>query len=215
MEPYYQDDFATIYHGDALDILPAVAADVVVSDPPYGIAYRQTIKTVRDYGAIVGDDSSDLAEWLIGSWHPRPIVLFGANHFPHALPVPGRWSCWDKRVVEAADRMLGSPFELVWSNGPDKAGFMYRIMHGGVVNADGAGTSRFHPTQKPLTLLRRVIADLAPSGIIADPFMGSGSTLRAAKDCGRKSIGIEIEERYCEIAAKRLAQEVLDFGGVA
>ena len=93
-------------------------------------------------------------------------------------------------------------------NGPDKAGFMYRIQHGGVVNADGHGR-RVHPTQKPVTLMKRIIEDHFPTGVIVDPFMGAGSTLRAAKDLRRTAIGIELEERYCEAAATRLGQGVL------
>jgi DNA modification methylase len=107
--------------------------------------------------------------------------------------------------------MIGSPFELAWCSGDQKSGLMYRVLHGGVVNADKANTIRYHPTQKPLTLMTRIIGDLT-IGTVADPFMGSGSTLRAAKDLGRGAIGIEIDERYCEIAARRLAQGVLDFG---
>ena len=207
-DPYYSDDSVTIYHGDCRDILPALTFDVVVTDPPYGIDYRQTIKTARDWGTIPGDGSDALARWLSEAVHPIPMLVFGANHFPSALPEPGRWVCWDKRVVEAADRMLGSPFELAWMNGPDKAGFMYRIQHGGVVNADGHGR-RVHPTQKPVTLMKRIIEDHFPTGVIVDPFMGAGSTLRAAKDLGRRAVGIEIDERYCAAAVARLAQEVL------
>tara|TARA_R110002020_G_scaffold269243_1_gene484578 strand:+ start:40 stop:675 length:636 start_codon:yes stop_codon:yes gene_type:complete len=209
MDPYYSDDAVTIYHGDARDILPTLTFDAVVTDPPYGIGYQQTIKTARNWGTISGDESDALARWMIEAVHPTPMLVFGANHFPSALPEPGRWVCWDKRVVEAADRMLGSPFELAWMNGPDKAGFMYRILHGGVVNADGAGHRRVHPTQKPVVLFRRLLADHFPTGVILDPFMGAGSTLRAAKDLGRTAIGIELEERYCEVAATRLGQEVL------
>ena len=98
---------------------------------------------------------------------------------------------------------------MAWMNCPDKAGFMYRILHGGVVNADGAGHKRVHPTQKPVVLFRRLLADHFPTGVILDPFMGSGTTLRAAKDLRRTAIGIELEERYCEAAATRLGQEVL------
>jgi site-specific DNA-methyltransferase (adenine-specific) len=207
--PYYEDDAVTIYHGDAREILPMLTFDAVVTDPPYGIGYQQTIKTARDWGTISGDESDALARWVIEAVHPTPMLVFGANHFPSALPEPGRWVCWDKRVVEAADRMLGSPFELAWMNGPDKAGFMYRIQHGGVVNADKGNLRRTHPTQKPVTLMKRIIEDHFPTGVIADPFMGAGSTLRAAKDLGRRAVGIEIEEQYCEAAVARLAQEVL------
>jgi site-specific DNA-methyltransferase (adenine-specific) len=73
------------------------------------------------------------------------------------------------------------------------------------------GTERVHVTQKPETLLREILL-VAPPGAVLDPFMGSGTTLRAAKDLGRKAIGIELEERYCEIAARRMGQEVLDLG---
>ena len=214
MKPYYEDDAVTIYHGDAREILPALTFDVVVTDPPYGIGYEQTMKSAPKWESVNGDESDVLARWVIEAVHPTPMLVFGANHFPSALPEPGRWVCWDKRVVEAADRMLGSPFELAWMNGPDKAGFMYRIQHAGVVNADrGANNAnnmkRRHPTQKPVTLMKRIIADHFPTGVIADPFMGAGSTLRAAKDLGRRAVGIEIEERYCEAAVARLAQEVL------
>ena len=209
MKPYYEDDAVTIYHGDAREILPAINFDVIVTDPPYGISYEQTIKTARNYGPIRGDDSTELAEWLLENYGDKPLCIFGANHFPFALPEAGRWICWDKRVVESADKMLGSSFELAWMSGPDKAGVMYRIQHGGVVNADKANGRRVHPTQKPVTLMKRIIQDYYPEGVVVDPFMGSGTTLRAAKDLERKAIGIETEERYCDIAVKRLAQGVL------
>ena len=205
--PYYKDDYCTIYHGDAQEIAESLVYDSIVTDPPYGINYRQTIDGAQDFGHIAGDQDDTLARWAV-NFTTKPRIVFGANHFPQALPEPGRWICWDKRLSEEADKMLGSPFELAWISGQDKAGIMYRILHGGVVNADKANQKRVHPTQKPVTLMARIINDLT-TGVILDPFMGSGSTLRAAKDLGRLSIGIEIEERYCEASALRLAQEVL------
>ena len=207
IEPYYQDESCVIYHGDCRQIEPSLQYDQIVTDPPYGINYRQTITGARHYEDIQGDDTDALATWAVNLKRPR--IVFGANHFPSALPEPGRWICWDKRCNENADRMLGSPFELAWISGPHKAAVMYRVQHGGVVNADKANEQRHHPTQKPVVLMRRIITDLVGAGVLLDPFMGSGTTLRAAKDLGRKAIGIEISEEYCEIAAKRLAQEVL------
>lgn len=218
VEPYYRDGHCTIYHADCFDIIGELGFDFVVTDPPYGIAYEQTIETTTEWDTVTGDESSEPAETMIAAVHPIPMLVFGVNHFPHALPVPGRWVCWDKRCDENADKMLGSPFELAWLNSEDKAGYMFRIQHGGVVNADKGNQKRQHPTQKPVQLMRRLLAEiphlLMPDGfahdsVILDPFMGSGTTLRAAKDLGRKAIGIEIEEKYCEIAVERLGQEVL------
>lgn len=216
-EPYYQDDYCTIYHGDCrelIDELFTYSRTAIITDPPYGIAFEG-----YNHGRVAGDKSDELAEWLmhwIDTWGDVTAVVFGINHFSQYAGQVGRWIVWDKRCDESADKMFGAPFELAWVNGDDAPGCIYRIQHGGVVNADGPGVKRVHPTQKPTTLITRIIKDWAGEcDTILDPFMGSGTTLRAAKDLGRKAIGIEIEERYCEIAAKRLAQEVLDFGGVA
>ena len=217
-DKYYEDDHVVIYHGDCREILPELKFDMVVTDPPYGINYKIIATTknplgnpykAKTYKPVSGDKNTDLVRWLIAEVHPTPMLVFGINHFADCLPVAGRWICWDKRVVETADKMIGSAFELAWiNNKEDKAGYMIRLQHGGIVNADKANETRSHPTQKPVKLMRRCIQYM-PEGVILDPFMGSGSTLRAAKDLGRKAIGIEIEEKYCEIAAKRMGQEVL------
>ena len=202
MTPYYQDDAVTIYHGDALQILPSLSYDVVVTDPPYGTNW----KLCKAFDRIVGDDSTDLAGWTLGL--PCPTVAFGAHYFPQFIHPGGRWFVWDKRVNERADRMPGSPLEIAWSSTPGK-NVMIRCQHGGAINANGPrGTPRIHPFEKPVAVMRRLIEEM-PTGIVLDPFMGSGSTLRAAKDLGRKAIGIEIDEGYCEAAANRMAQEVL------
>jgi DNA modification methylase len=190
-DPYYQDEWATIYHGDCREILPGLGpVDLVLTDPPYGI------------------DADGFRAGLLFSWiGETPAVIWGSQNWPHLLPHKGRWCCWDKRCGERADKMLGSAFELAWEN--RKSGFntMVRVLHGGVVNADGG--KRMHPTQKPVRLFTAILARYGCATTIIDPFMGSGTTLVAAKNLGRKSIGIEIEERYCEIAAERLSQEVL------
>ena len=203
-KPYYDSDGITLYHGDCREIVDSIECDVVVTDPPYGISF-----VGYNHGTVVGDHDDKCAIFLSRLAVRWPTVSFGANHYAKHLPSVGSWSCWDKRTNKDADKMFGSPFELLWSSGDDRPGLMYRLQHGGVVNADGVGAKRLHPTQKPTTLMLWVIADHAPSGVILDPFAGSGTTLVAAKQLGRRAIGIEIEERYCEIAAKRLAQGVL------
>ena len=208
MDPYYSDDSVTIYHGDCREILPTLTFDVVVTDPPYGIAYKPGEHPgSQKFDAVVGDNTDELGGWI--AHYPKPRVIFGADNFAHLLPPGGVWACWDKRVVETADKIYGSPFEMIWAAGVTKRSRgMYRVMHAGAHNADG-NLRRVHPTQKPVTLMKRLINDFFPTGVIADPFMGAGSTLRAAKDLGRRAVGIEIEERYCAAAVARLAQEVL------
>jgi site-specific DNA-methyltransferase (adenine-specific) len=211
MRPYYSDDTVTIYHGDCRDLLPTVEADVLVTDPPYGIRYSPSQnsskawsnKTFVGQTVVAGDDEP---------FDPTPllrfpsVVLFGANHYADKLPPSAAWLVWDKR-----DGMASNDFadcELVWTNLRDNAR-LFRHQWNGALRASERGEPRVHPTQKPLVLMRWLLTK-CPEGSILDPYMGSGSTLRAAKDLGRRAIGIEIEERYCEIAAKRCAQEVLD-----
>ena len=210
IKPYFQDKYSVIYHGDCRDILPQLPkVDLVLTDPPYGIDYSASYPNACKFDNITGDKELVAAKYILDVAEKYPIcIIWGANNFPQLLPFPGVWLCWDKRLTEAADRMLGWPFELAWVNKRKGKARMYRILHGGWINADGHNIPRFHPTQKPVALFKSVLLDY-PGENILDPFMGSGTTLRACKDLGRKAIGIEIEERYCEIAAKRLRQEVL------
>jgi len=207
--PYYDCDGITIYHGDCLEILPYLPkVDLVLTDPPYGIGWAGSNASTLSWNPIANDDGNlDITPILNMDCL---VISFGANCYPEKLPHRGRWICWDKRVVENADRMLGSPFELAWTNKTSGFDKIYRVMHGGVVNADGHNQRRVHPTQKPVTLMKRILLDYTHEGdTILDPFMGSGTTLVAAKQLGRKAIGIEIEEKYVEIAIKRLSQGVL------
>jgi len=211
VRPYYEDGSVTIYHGDCREILADLRADVLVTDPPYGIRYSPSQNSAKAWGnktfvgdtVVAGDDEP---------FDPTPflrfptVVLFGANHYADRLPASASWFVWDKR-----DGMTSNDFadcELVWTNLPGVAR-LFRHQWNGALRASERGEARLHPTQKPLILMRWVL-DKCPVGTVLDPYMGSGTTLRGAKDLGRKAIGIEIDERYCEIAAKRCAQEVLD-----
>ena len=217
MIPYYADDFVTIYHGDARELLPAIAYDVIVTDPPYGVAWEGGNMGGQKFGPIAGDGNHDAMSWALGLDGPR--VVFGADHAPWAVPPGGTWSVWDKRSSDtstldkalSADRIFGSPFEMVWASWQTPRR-MFRCLHTGTVNADrayGKQPPRVHPTQKPVVLLADMLELWVPEGqIVADPFMGSGTTLRAAKHLGRKAVGIEVEERFCEVAATRMTQEL-------
>jgi DNA modification methylase len=193
--------------GDCLKVLPTLEAgsvDCVVTDPPYGIGYVSILENLgaSKHKAIAGDGGIDLRSILN---MPCRVVAFGANCYPNQLPHRGRWICWDKRVNENADRMLGSSFELAWTNKQSGYDKFYRVMHGGVVNADGHGIKRVHPTQKPVVLMDRIICDNSTiDGVIFDPFMGSGTTGVACVNTGRKFIGIELDRGYFDIAVKRI-----------
>ena len=212
--PYYQDDHVTIYHGDCREVTGWLAADVLVTDPPYGIAHASNRPGAPRRGRQIENDH-DVTERdaVLAVWGERPAVVFGSCRAPApAIAVRGTL-VWDKGGhVGMGD--LSFPWKQNWEHiyvaGPGFSGrrgtgvlaFNALPPWGGVIT---------HPHEKPVELLRELIGK-CPPGVVADPFMGSGTALRAAKDLGRKAIGIELDERYCEIAAKRLAQDVLDFG---
>ena len=209
MKPYYQDDHATIYHGDARELLPQLVFDVVVTDPPYGINVVKNGKIgisnkwadAREYRPLVGDDQPLDPTWLAQFGERQ--VIFGVSHFVN-IPHPGRLLVWDKEVTNG----LFAEVEIAWDSkqGPSK---IIKHQQQGFINNLG-DIGRHHPTQKPLSVMLWILDNCTePEQTLIDPFMGSGTTLRAAKDLNRRSIGIEIDEQYCEIAARRLAQEGL------
>jgi site-specific DNA-methyltransferase (adenine-specific) len=218
MKAYYADEYVTIYHGDCREIAPSLRADAVVSDPPYGMKWNVTTsrfsggsdasKGKRGAGRddavpVYGDDGIfDPLPWLAY----RHVVLWGFHHFAAALPV-GSVLVWLKRLDGAFGSFL-SDAELAWMKGGHGV-YCWRDL-----SMTALAKTRAHPTQKPVSLMQWCIttAGVEQHETILDPFAGSGSTLRAAKDLGRKSIGIEIYEPYCEIAAERCRQEILDLG---
>jgi site-specific DNA-methyltransferase (adenine-specific) len=210
MTPYYEHAGISIYLGDCREILPALSADVLVTDPPYGIAFSSSMGGKFTGNKISNDESTEARDFVLREW-PKgsPALVFGT---------------WKAAILE------GTKTLLIWEKGdhvgmgdlsiPWKPNFEFIYVFGkGFKGKRDSGVLRVpalspnfveqsHPTEKPVDLLTALIAK-CPEGTVIDPFMGSGTTLRAAKDLGRKAIGIEIEERYCEIAAKRLSQEVL------
>jgi site-specific DNA-methyltransferase (adenine-specific) len=212
MDPYYSDDAVTIYHGDCREILPALTFDVVVTDPPYGVSvvkkdgrtgFTSKQAASREYRPVEGDDIPLDPRWLLD--HGRRQIVFGVSHFV-AWPGPGRLLVWDKRDGMGSNNF--ADVEVAWDSkrGPSR---LIRHRQLGMI-ADLGDLPRVHPTQKPLSVMRWIVDQCTDqTDTVCDPFMGSGTTLRAAMDLGRKAIGIDIDESYCEIAAKRLGQQVL------
>lgn len=223
IEPYYHQDGITIYHGDCREMLPMLPkVDLVLTDPPYGMNWNtdssrftagsQQSQNRRGAGGgrfkkpIAGDNEEfDPSPWID---FPR-VILWGCNHFAQRLPV-GTTLVWIKRNDAAFGSFL-SDAEVGWMKGG----------HGVYCRRDLSMKSiereRCHPSQKPVGLMKWCIEKAGGADVvetILDPFMGSGTTLVAGKQLGLKAIGIELEERYCEIAANRLRQGVL-FGSEA
>lgn len=216
MKPYYEEDGITIYHANSWEILGDFQMCWIVTDPPYGMDNDADYSrfsggnTRRGPGTkherIQGDDT----EFIPGNLLERPCIMWGANHYWQNLPAGG-CLIWIKRNDGAFGTFL-SDAEIAFISGR-KGIYCFKRVFAGSQKAVDAGFDPYipsaHPNQKPLDLMKWCIG--FTEGDILDPFMGSGTTLRAAKDLGRKAIGIEIEEKYCEIAAKRLSQKVFDF----
>ena len=205
--PYYDDGQITIYHGDCREILPLLdKVDLVLTDPPYGIkrdgkklsTSRQSTGT-KEYKSFGWDSerpSGGTFEKVLAAGHD--CIIWGGQYFADLLPAEGGWLIWDK-----GQRLCQADAELAWTT--RRAPVRIWLANRGSLHIDGA----VHPTQKPLSLTRWCLEFFPDAETIIDPFMGSGTTIRAAKDLGRRAIGIEQVEEYCEIAVKRLAQEVL------
>lgn len=214
MKPYYQDSAVTIYHGDCRDVLPNIAkADLLLTDPPYGIgegnakriASRENAAKARDYGHAEWDfhpPAYDTIVLCVGK--ADQAIIWGGNYF--ALPPRRGWLVWDKdNTGDFAD------CELAWSN-LETAVRKFKWRWNGMLQQNMAEKDvREHPTQKPVALMHWCLSFAPNAQTILDPFAGSGTTGRACKDIGKKCVLIERDERYCEIAARRMGQEVLSF----
>lgn len=210
-KPYYQDSAVTIYHGDSRELLPLVGRfDLVVADPPYGMEFRSNYRHVR-HERIHGDGflPLDLIEQAI-TLADRAAYVFCRWDNLSEMPPPKSVLAWVKNNWSMGDLLHehGRQWEACCFYAKERHEFIKRIPD--VIFADRTGND-LHPTQKPESLIGQILAANVGQTVL-DPWMGSGTTLRAAKDLGRKAVGIEIEEKYCEIAARRMGQEVLNFG---
>lgn len=215
--PYYEQDGIVIYHGDASLILPALGTfDLLLTDPPYGMNLdtdnsrfsggNVASKAKRGNGVgtgkgkrILNDDKPFDPRFMLNA--AKEKVVWGWNHFADKLP-PGACLVWIKRNEEAYGSFL-SDAEVAWKSKGVGVFCRKDLSNNAIAN------SRVHPTQKPVGLMCWCLSMFPDAETVVDPFMGSGTTLLACKLEGRKAVGIELEERYCEVAAKRLAQGVL------
>jgi DNA modification methylase len=210
MTPYYQDDACTIYHGDCREILPTLGRfDLLLTDPPYGLG-------IGKKGAVGSNTTTKwkhgMKEWGVQEWDAeapstkeilafvsiaKTSIIWGGNYFE--MPPSPCWFVWDKKQRD----FTFADAELAWTN------FSKAVRIKGISRGELTAEGRFHPTCKPLALMQWCLSFAPDAETILDPFMGSGTTLVAAKLEGRRAVGIELEERYCEIAANRLSQGVL------
>ncbi len=212
LTPYYQDSAVTIYLGDCREIIPQLEpVDIVLTDPPYGIEYQSNYRTATPQLRRIHLDG-EFPTWIFTALKPRVAMMVWCRWDSlYVIPRPKALIVWDKGNCSAGD--LEHDFGRQWEAcafypGPEHA-FLTRprdLIRAPRMN----GAALLHPAEKPVEALTPLI--ICHPGDVLDPFMGSGSTLRAAKDLGRSAIGIEIDEYYAEIAAKRMGQGVLDFG---
>lgn len=207
MKPYYEHGGITIYHGDCRVIAPQLPQfDLLLTDPPYGIGRDGSRASTGSHGGrkaydFLNWDHLPPDRWVLEMLLSKASahIVWGGNYFMDALPPAMKWLVWDK-----GQRICQSDGELAWTS-LDGALRIFTLNRAELMR-DGA----VHPTQKPERLIRWCI-EQAGQGIatILDPFAGSGTTAVAAKQSGKRAVLIEREELYCEIAAKRLSQEVL------
>ena len=220
-EPYYSDETVTLYLGDCREVTEWLTADVLVTDPPYGREWRQgTIRTPGRESAgrdgIAGDADTSVRDAALAIWGgARPAMVFGDLML---TPAPGTKLVLPYRKPgDAGSRGAVGGFrrdaEAIYLIGPWPTGLGGRssVIESGARTVGGSigMAARYgHPHAKPVDLMETLIA-ACPQGVIADPFAGAGSTLVAARNLGRRAIGVELEEQYCERAARRLSQMTL------
>ena len=214
-EPFYEQDGITLYLGDCTKVLPWLEADVLVTDPPYGMRYeRHSRSRDRSVQEVTGDHDTSLRDAALALWGNRPALVFGScrNNRPDCEQL----LIWDKGEEAAMGHpVFFSAHEEVYVRGTGWIGPRRPnvIRVNGLARGGALRKTLGHSTPKPVSLMQTLVRH-CPPGIIADPFAGSGATLVAARAEGRVAIGVEIEERHCEAIACRLAQGDL-FGETA
>ena len=219
MKPYYQDDLVTLYHGDCLEVSEWLSADVLVTDPPYGQGYKSNMdrgSRTEWHDVISGDGTTEARDSALNLWNSEKAALvFGT--WKTAKPLGTKQVVvWDKTPCGYMGDLaipFGNAHEEIyclgrvgWSGGREPSIVRAQMLMSSDKNRPN------HPTPKPVGLMEKLASKTL--GIIADPFAGSGATLIAARNLGRTAIGVELEEKYCELIAKRLSQQAFDLEGL-
>lgn len=229
MKPYYEDELVTLYHGDGLSYADCwEGADVLVTDPPYGRDFRTVggFRNAAGHGSstarsIANDKDTSVRDAALEIWGDSPAVVFGDVML--AAPKGTRqvliWHKPEDAGIRGATAGFRRDAEAIYLMGAWHSGIggVTSVLKYGAHVAGPTGPAAIwgHSHSKPVGLMERLISLSPRAATIADPFAGSGSTLVAAKHLGRKSVGVELEERHCETIARRLSQEVLDLGALA
>lgn len=236
MNPYYQDEQVTLYHGDCLEIAEWLEADVLLTDPPYGRNWTSGQGMTNSFGrgqgskphgGIAGDKDTAVRDAALEAW-TGPGIVFGDLLIPQPTGavqalIYAKASDSGIKGARAGFRRDAEAIYLIGSWPVGVGGRSSVLRSNSWVAGPTSPAFRYgHPHAKPVDLLEQLM-QICPvfssSGLspctVADPFAGSGSTLIAARNQGRKAIGVELEERYCELIASRLAQGCLDFGEVS
>lgn len=241
MPKYYEDSHVTLYHGDAFEFMASMGdqtVDAVITDPPYTErthskarsrshknGSKDVIKNgVPAFAAITDDDLREIMSklgrvtksWVVSTLDYKHAFEFDVDP-PEGLKVQ-RLGVWVKKAP--TPQLTGDRPAQGW----EAIAYMHRAKGRSKWNGGGLHGNYYldtdraagHPTAKPQSMIQDIVRKFSNRGdTILDPFAGSGTTLRAAVDEGRRAIGVELEERYCEIIARRLDQGVLDLGGIA
>jgi site-specific DNA-methyltransferase (adenine-specific) len=249
MDPYYQDDYVTLYHGDSRELVAGLTADLVVTDPPYGDTSLDWDRWPDGWVDAVSDSlpgatslwcfgsmrmhldrRNDFAAWTYGQeviWEKHNGSGFHADRFKRVHEIAMHWyrGVWGDVYKDPQYNNDARARTVRRKQRPTHTGHIeaatYTSEDGGprlvrsVIPVRSMHGTAIHPTEKPVGILEPLIRySCPPGGTVLDPFAGSGSTLVAARNTGRHAIGIEAREDYCEAAAKRLSQGVLELSGL-
>ncbi len=211
--PYYQDAFVRLYHGDCLEIDEWQSADVLVTDPPYGVSYQSTMSKHGPSKLIANDSDVGARESVLDVWGDKPAIVFGTWKVKRPERVKNLL-VWDKGAAPGMGDLSmpwGHSHEEIYIFGRGFVGKRQsNVLHFDTL-PPSANYRPEHPTPKPIGLMEDLIEKCPSAWVIADPFSGSGATLVAARNLARFAVGVEIDEQYCEMIAKRLSQDVFHF----